>query len=373
MNKINLLKKLVSLESIYPNEGKIFYFLFDFFKNGGYQVKKQLIEKNRFNLLVEKGQGEKSILLYSHLDTVDISSGWQTNPLNLIVKNDRAYGLGAWDMKGGMTANILTFLEYQSKNYKLKLVFCIDEENISKGAHQLIKSQFMSDVECVISTEPAFFYGQQGIVTGRVGRAIYNITIKGKSNHFALYNKRIDPIIVSSELILTLQELGVTNKIGKQFFFVRKINSSANGLSTSDLVEIQVDSSILPSTTNILMLKKLKQLCRKISDKYNGYFTIVANLVKRETPFLNPYQIKNNEYLGQMEKSISNITHKKAVPYFRSSLADDNVFGFNGFNVLSIGPLGNNAHSSNEWVSISSLDKLQRILVDFLTGIESKF
>lgn len=68
---INLLKKLVKINSIYPNEKKIGSFLYDFFKKKGFFVEKQFVEKDRFNLLVKKGIAKRSILLYAHLDTVD--------------------------------------------------------------------------------------------------------------------------------------------------------------------------------------------------------------------------------------------------------------------------------------------------------------
>src|SRR5260221_47109 len=170
---IALLKRLVTLQSIYPKEGTLGRFLYDYFKSHRYRVYKQLVGKNRFNIIVEKGQGDKVIGLYSHLDTVPVALGWTKSPFDLTIQGDKAYGLGAYDMKSGMVANILTFLQFKPKNIKLRLLLCVDEENISKGSYKLMDSKYADALACVISTEPGFTYGLQGLVTGRPGRAVF--------------------------------------------------------------------------------------------------------------------------------------------------------------------------------------------------------
>ena len=369
---VDLLKHLVKAKSIYPEENHLTRWLVDFFGKNGLRVKKQKVEKNRYNLLIERGTGKKSILLYSHLDTVGITSGWSTNPFRLTFKKGKAYGLGAWDMKGGMAANILTFLTCQPKNIKLKLAFCVDEENISKGTYELIKSNFMSDVDCVISTEPAFRYGLHGIVTGRIGRAVYNVQIKGMAKHYNLYEPGIDPRIIASEFIQSLKKLNLKKNGKKQFVFVRSSESKAIGMSIPERIDIQLDSAILPPLTHQEMLMKLRNLARKIVVGYKNYFSLKINFIKRDTPFLNSYVInKNNAYLLSLKKTVKKILGKNAMPYFRSSVADENIFGANGITVLGIGPEGGNAHSPNEWVSLDSIKKLNKILLNFLAKVDN--
>jgi acetylornithine deacetylase/succinyl-diaminopimelate desuccinylase-like protein len=88
---------------------------------------------------------------------------------------------------------------------------------------------------------------------------------------------------------------------------------------------------------------------------------------------LESYEIdKKNNYLKILKKSILLTTGKKAKPYFRSSIADENVFGFFGKIVLGIGPEGGNAHSPNEWVSIQSLMTLYQILLNFFYQLENE-
>lgn len=371
---IDLLKKLVKINSIYPNEYEITQFIYNLLSSKKINAKRQKVEKGRYNILAEKGNQGKSILLYGHLDTVGEIDGWRTNPFNLEIKHDKAYGLGAWDMKGGLTVNLLTFLNFQPKNFKLKLALVVDEENISKGGFKVLKSNFLKDVVCIISTEPGFYYGLQGITTGRVGRAVFKIEISCPSRHYAFYEEKFDPTIVAFNFVNTLKKFNFTEGTKKQFLFVRKIETSVKGMSLPEKIYLEIDSAILPPTKNEDILKKLNQEAKKISQEYKNYFRIKVNFVKRETPFLGAYQIKDdNLYLKYLSNAIYSITKKEAQPYFRSSIADENIFGSSGYTILGIGPQGSNAHCANEWVSLQSLNSLYQILNVFLKKIDEKF
>lgn len=369
---INLLKLFVSINSAYPLEHRLSLHIEKLFKKTGFKLRRQFIEKNRFNIIIEKGVGKKSLLLYSHLDTIGITDGWKTKPLKLTIINGKAYGLGAWDMKGGMIANILAFLNYQPKNYKLKLVFCIDEENISKGGFKLINSSFINDVVCVISTEPAFKYGLQGIITGRIGRAVFNVIIKGKSRHFAFYKKEYDINLLTSDFISRISILNKEfNLEKKQFIFAREINSSAVGMSIPSKTKIELDCAILPPLTTKAVLLKLIKIGVTLEKKYQNNFKLEISPAKRATPFLEPYEVnKNNKFLKVLANSVKKVTNKIAIPYFRSSVADENIFGSHRITTLGLGPIGKNAHAPNEWVSLDSLSTLYKILIHFLSKSE---
>lgn len=362
------LKKLVAIPSEYPSEQKIGEYVYMILKDSGYEVEKQYIDANRFNVIAEKGTGKTSVLLYSHLDTVEKAAGWETNPYELIVRGKKAYGLGAWDMKGGLLANMIAFCKSNPDRLKLKMAFCVDEEYISKGGHSLIKSPFMRDVSCVVSTEPAFKNGLQGIVIGRIGRAVYDVSITGKSHHFALYDPIFDMNLALADFIKAVHTLYKKSGDRKQFVFVRSIVSRTVGMSLPENMTLELDSSILPPHTIESVLRFLRRSARSVEKKYNLHFSITVKKHQRETPFLEPYQINNRSvFLTLLKKSVVTITKKQAIPYFRSSVADENIFGSMGIPTLGIGPVGANAHSANEWVDLDSLENLSSILIRFIS------
>lgn len=372
---ITLLKKLVSVNSIYPNEKLLAEFVMNFIKSqssDNITIKKQLVEKNRFNILVEKGNAKKSILFYSHLDTVNsVNKKWLYDPFKLTIVKDNGYGLGSFDMKGGMAVNILTFLYYQPKNFKLKLAFVVDEENISKGGYNLLKSNFLNDVECILSPEPDFYFNGRGITIGRSGRAVYEGKITFKSLHYALYEPKRDINYLLADFIKNLKKLYKIKNKKKEFIFIKKINAESKGMSLLDEIYFEIDSCVIYPNNHETIYKKLLNIAKKISEKYQQEIKIEIKFKKRETPFLESYEInKNNKYLQKLSNSVKLVYKENPILYFRSSVADDNIFGFNKKTVLGIGPSGENAHSENEFVKISSLIKLYKIYLSFLKKCE---
>ncbi len=79
------------------------------------------------SILAARGQGGRSAkaLLTAHLDTVPVAPGWTRDPLALTLEGDRAYGLGACDVKGGAAAMIAAAL---ATDAPCTLLFTTDEE-----------------------------------------------------------------------------------------------------------------------------------------------------------------------------------------------------------------------------------------------------
>ena len=180
MNVIQVLQDLVSIRSSYPNEGKIGQYIKEKLLEMQFRVKVQKVTETRFNILAEKGKGP-SVLLFGHLDTVKEKEDWNTNPYVLTTKGDNLYGLGAWDMKSGLATILSAVKNFSPKKYKLKLAFVVDEEFVSLGMDKLIKSGWLKDVIGAIVPEPGFTYGIKGIAMGRIGRPVFNITVKTKT------------------------------------------------------------------------------------------------------------------------------------------------------------------------------------------------
>jgi acetylornithine deacetylase len=61
-----------------------------------------------FNIFITKGSPK--YLINVHLDTVPPGDGWQSDPYDLVIDNQKAIGLGACDIKGA-AACLLTLLE----------------------------------------------------------------------------------------------------------------------------------------------------------------------------------------------------------------------------------------------------------------------
>ncbi|GAB4194584.1 MAG: acetylornithine deacetylase [Wenzhouxiangellaceae bacterium] len=75
-------------------------------------------------------RGKADVLFNVHMDTVPAAAGWTRDPWTLSVTDERAYGLGACDIKGAAAA-LLTLAE-SLPGQPLALLFSTDEEG-AKG------------------------------------------------------------------------------------------------------------------------------------------------------------------------------------------------------------------------------------------------
>jgi glutamate carboxypeptidase len=128
------------------------------------------------------GQGEKGILILSHLDTVHPIGFLQRLPFRR--EGDKAYGPGIYDMKGGAYIAFEAFrtLARQRKNRPLPVthLFVSDEEVGSPTSRAIIEAEARK-AKYVLVTEPARDGGK--VVTARKGVARYVMTLRGRPAH----------------------------------------------------------------------------------------------------------------------------------------------------------------------------------------------
>jgi acetylornithine deacetylase len=87
MDVLALTRKLINIRSTTGEEGGIMVFLSEYLEKMGFQVSKQTVEKNRFNILAKVG--EPRAVLSTHTDTVPPlptpfptpAAGWLTESL----------------------------------------------------------------------------------------------------------------------------------------------------------------------------------------------------------------------------------------------------------------------------------------------------
>lgn len=95
---------------------------------------------SKANLIATLGTGPGGLVLAGHTDTVPFDEGrWQSDPLSLVERDQRLYGLGSTDMKGFFPLAIAAasdFLEHTLQQ-PLILLATADEESSMNGARAL--------------------------------------------------------------------------------------------------------------------------------------------------------------------------------------------------------------------------------------------
>lgn len=353
-----LLTNMVNLRSIYPEEGRLGEYMLGYLESQGFKVERQQVEADRYNLLASKGQGEASILFYGHLDTVPLvdESKWQSDPFTLTERDGNLYGLGAYDMKGGIAA----FVDACSRSERYtKIILSVDEENWSAGIWQALEHRrdFFADVELAISAEPNFDGGMHSLTRGRTGRFLYTVTFEGIPAHIARYKDGLDAIQLAAEFTSKLYE-------NREALFhqsgsvaqVRKLAGESVGMSVS--AEASAEVEILAAHGD-----SLEAVQAKIQSLAGSGVVVPKN---RPTPYLRGYFFDTIPYQQQLQTVIQAGTGKEMQLVTRQSVADDNALATLGTPVITWGPDGKNAHAANEYIVSDSLQQLALMYFAFL-------
>lgn len=379
-NTESILKNLVAIQSVFPDEKNVALWTENFLKKNGFEIQKHKIANGRWNILAERGKGKSSLLFYGHMDTVPVYGNWDTNALELVAKGDKLYGVGACDMKGGLAA-ILNAVASVKTDKKIKILLGVDEENISEGAWKAVleKKAWFKDVAAILVAEPGASATQTGginvVTLGRRGRIVFSVEVFGKSAHGAHPKKGINAINEAARLTLALEKIKLQKNplLGEGTLFVRKFDSQSTSLSIPDYAYLEIDRHIvLPETINSAksQLEKLIQKLyktNKLSKNSDG--KIIISVKKRKTPYIEPYITKNdNPFVKNILGLIKNNFARDLIINYGKSVADDNIFATQlNVPVVTIGPMGGNIHGANEWVSKESLNdvsKLYKLIIE---------
>src|SRR5262249_9778295 len=163
---IGLLRRLVSTPSVNPpgNERWCAEALHDVFTQNGIKAQLDEFAPGRCNVVARlTGSHQRpALLLNGHLDTVPPGlRGWTRDPFSAELDDGRLWGLGAVDMKAGVACIALAAIALARSGAQLlgDLVVAATsgEEVDSIGAHRLVKSGGLADVDSVVVAEPTSF------------------------------------------------------------------------------------------------------------------------------------------------------------------------------------------------------------------------
>ena len=202
------LEDLVYIPSFGGDESKAQWYMAKTLEEHGYVVDKWEIDfeelskhpdfsmsyerEEGFGVVGVKGEGDGSLMLCGHIDTVapgDISN-WDTIPLVATKKDGRIYGRGTNDMKGGIAAALFA-AKAVTDTVKLKgrLLFasCIGEEDGSPGA---LATALRYSADAGIIMEPS----ETKLAPKVAGAISFKITVPGKSVHACVKDEGISAI-----------------------------------------------------------------------------------------------------------------------------------------------------------------------------------
>ncbi len=173
MDVIALTRRLVDIESITGNEGRVGHALADELQRLGYNVQRTIVEGERANVYATSPQEPNPTVVFStHMDTVPpfIPSSED---------NSRISGRGSCDAKGIIAAQIAAAERLKQGGIYVGLLFLVGEERDSAGAK--VANQQKNSCRFLINGEPT----ENRIAIASKGSLRAQVTATGRMAHSA--------------------------------------------------------------------------------------------------------------------------------------------------------------------------------------------
>jgi acetylornithine deacetylase len=324
-----------------------------------------------------KGQGNgKSLLFSSHVDTAPVAKGWLNDPWEPIVKENRLFGLGSFDMKGGLAASIMAVRCLKELGVRLKgdvfIESVVDEE--FGGANGTLACRIRGyAADAAIIPEPT----NMAVCPASRGGALWRVTFRGNTG-------------------LSFSGESISNPVYGAAIFIRfleafeKERSSASGpapwyhgegslpvivtrveagdmkaeLCDSGPAECHVDIWVecYPGVTEADLKEEL----------YNGFelYCKNNNITPQTAPILNKlirFLPGSEVPVGfplttMLAEQVTQTTGKEAAVHGAPFACDAFMFNLHSSTPAVIfGPVGGNAHAPDEFISIPDFYKLVEV------------
>ncbi|NHK30447.1 MAG: M20 family metallopeptidase [Asgard group archaeon] len=359
-------KNLVEMDSQNP-PGKcshIVKYLIDIGKELGFQTKIYEIDKDRQNVVLTYGEGSRDIVLSGHLDTVPIGdeSKWKYPPLEMTDVNDKLFGRGTVDMKGGVASLIAVMDAISRSEIELdhRIVFAgtADEEVGMHGAFHLKEKGLMENAECLIITEATNL--KVGIA--EKGPIWIRVNINGKAAHGSVPEEGVNAIYGAC---VTLNELKnnlpieQNELLGNTTLNVGIIQGGSKINIVPDFCFFDCDYRLIPEVNQKIFLNSITELLDSINSKnafnanYELNHEIPAIGTNQEEPIVKSMLKWAEKITGQKTNPVGLTYATDAAALIPPQKTPFIILGGGSPSVL---------HKTNEYVYLSDLVKAAKII-----------
>lgn len=371
MNRLNeaiaLLGKMVAIPSVEGDEKEMGDFLAEYTAGLGMTVEKQIVEGDRSNIIarVQIGKGGKTVLLNSHMDVVPPASGWNTNPYELVIKDDKAYGRGSTDAKGALTSFLMATKNIienpNGLNGNIIFTAVVDEESFSKGARYMAEQKSVKADYGIIG-EPTM----SNVYIWHKGSIRPVIKIKGRSAHASTPELGISAVRVASyisNLVDDIQTELFANRhpiAGNSSISITMLKAGVKENVLPDTCEMTIDRRMVPGEDEAQIIESFEKICRDAEEKFPGASVKIDHYITTTGP---ASEVKPDSEIARIAyAACEEVTGIKQVPNGTDCNADMNHFVRMGIPCVIIGPgTLKVAHMPNEYVELKQLELAYKV------------
>lgn len=316
-------------------------------------------------------KSDQQVLLVAHSDTVGIGdrSKWEDDPFSGLIKDNKLFGRGAIDCKGGIALNLYTLkiLSDLGRPDLAKAVAVSDEE--SGGDSKLGLNHLLS--EGLNSKAAIYTYGgssgHDSLNIGHRGLVRLWVTCHGESSHSGSKewqerqkgSSAIEGILSFLSKLNSLSFTKTNNYFpGYKTLITPTLIEGGEGESlVPGVAKVLLDIRLLPDDSNDDTIKKIVKLTQELTQPKLKYKIEIKNNVSSALSDPNSRFIEN---LSKLNKEIYGV-----VPVIKGSgpVNESHMLINKGIpTVAGFGPSGDNFHSQNEYAHLDSIEESLRFL-----------
>ena len=374
MSNLELLKKLIKIESISPND------------NGCFDVIKQQFDgldfsfeetnyKNISNLIITNGDSKsKTFCFLGHTDVVPPGpeSEWSVPPFSGEIIDNKIYGRGAADMKGGVACFISALKEFLSENkdpsFNIMVLLNSNEEGklengkVDRVINEMIDKDKFIDF-CLIGEPSSSKKVGDVIRIGRRGSLSGNLKVYGIQGHVAYPKQALNPILGIGKTLEELKNMewdrGNENFEPTSF----QVSNIKSGTGAENVVpgvlEMTFNFRFSPESSPDGLKEKFEALLKESDLKYDVSWTLSA------LPFLTA----KTEFIDIVKSSIKEINNIDTKIDNGGGTSDGRWVAPMGSEIVELGPLNKTIHQIDEHVDIEDLSTLKEIYKKILIKV----
>jgi len=361
MNVIDLLIKLLSFESITPDDVGSLQFIEEYLD--GYEstyVNKEGVK----NLFLTKKFSEGPHLCFAgHVDVVPAGDGWTTNPFVPVIKEGYIYARGTQDMKSGVAAFVQTCKDVEQFEGTLSILLTSDEEGDAKYGTVImlehLKGLGVLPDYCIVAEPTCETTFGDVIKIGRRGSINGYLTIQGKQGHAAYPEKSINPVHQIASVLEKIAGVDLDN--GDDDFAPSQmvITDIRGGMEVTN-----VTPGALKLMFNVRNSTKTTQAeVRLHIDECFVGLDHSLELTQGSYPFVTN---RDSKVVKKLSESIQTITGLETKLSTAGGTSDARFMGAFGIDVVEFGVINDTIHAPNERTSIVEVEKLCEVFKDMV-------
>ena len=338
---INMVSQLIATPSIscvradldMSNE-PVINLLANWLETSGFKVKKQQVNKGKFNLIATLGQGSDGLVLSGHTDTVPCDEAlWQSDPFTLSHRDDRYYGLGSCDMKSFIAMAITASQSFQPEQFihPLTIVATADEETTMAGARLLAEDGNKLGRYCVIGEPTSLTPVREH--KGIIMESIKFTGLSGHSSDPSLGNNALEAMHEFIQQLLIyrtqLQQQFKNNafEVSTPTLNLGHIHGGDNPNRICGECELHIDLRFLPGMKIEELREKIRSLAKKTASIREQKVSFTP-LLMGVPAMCTDRQSELNEYLQEITQQQSqSVAFGTEAPFFNEMGCETIVMG----------------------------------------------